>query len=77
MEYTSPNGNTYEVIPSTHTRTDYGTFGDPDSVFQTEYTQYSIYFEGQLVQFTFDEGGIPAAVAWFENPVAGIGSRWD
>jgi hypothetical protein len=77
MTYTSPNGNTYEVETSTLTRTDYGTFGDPDSAFQTEYTQYSIYFEGQMVQFCFTEGEVPAAVARFEHPVNGIGSRWD
>ena len=70
-------GNTYEVISSTHTRTDYGTFGDPNSAFQTEYTQYSVYFEGQMVQFCFSEGEVPAAVARFENPVVGVGSRFD
>jgi len=77
MEYTSPNGNTYEVTTEVLTRTDYGTFGDPDSVFQTEYTQYSVYFEGQMVQFCFSEGEVSAAVARFENPVVGVGSRFD
>jgi hypothetical protein len=77
MTYTSPNGNTYEVTTEVLTRTDYATFGDPNSAFQTEYTLHSVYFEGKLVQFCFTEGEVPAAVARFEHPVNGIGSRWD
>jgi hypothetical protein len=78
MNYTSPTtGNTYEVTSQVLTRTDYGTFGDPDSRFEREYTQFSIYFEGQLVQFCFSEGDIPATVAWLENPWPDISSRFD
>ena len=78
MKITSPQtGNTYEVISSTLTRTDYGTFGDPDSRFESEYTQFSVYFEGQLVQFCFAESDIPATIARFENPWPDISSRFD
>jgi hypothetical protein len=77
MNYTSPNGNTYEVTSQVLTRTDYGTFGDPDSKFEREYTQYSIYFEGQMVQFCFNEADIAATVDWYENPGPDISSWCD
>jgi hypothetical protein len=41
------------------------------------WARYEIRLDGQLVQFALEEGAIPEQVAWFENPGADIGSRYD
>jgi hypothetical protein len=78
MIYTSPQtGNTYEVKVSTQRRTDYREFMNPETRYEREYTQFTIYSEGRMVQFCFAEADIPEAVDRFENPWPDISSRFD
>jgi hypothetical protein len=76
--YTSPRtGLTYDVVTEKHSRTDYREFMNPDTAYEREYTQYNIYRDGKLVQFTFSETGVTVAIAWYECPGADVSSRYD
>jgi hypothetical protein len=78
MEYTSPQtGNTYEVKVTKEHRTDYREFMNPETRYEREYTQFTIYHEGRLVQFCFNEADIANTVAHFENPGPDISSWCD
>ncbi len=76
--YISPKtGKHYEVKAETHTRTAYGEFMNPNTIYQEEYFQYSIYRDGKLVQFAFSEDKVGEAVARYEFPGPDISSRYD
>jgi hypothetical protein len=71
MEYTSPRtGNTYEVKVTKEHRTDYREFMNPETRYEREYTQFTIYLGGRLVQFCFNEADIADAVQTYENPLS-------
>jgi hypothetical protein len=78
MEYTSPQtGNTYEVKVTKEHRTDYREFMNPETRYEREYTQFTIYLGGRLVQFCFNEADIANTVAHLENPGPDISSWCD
>jgi hypothetical protein len=69
--YTSPRtGNTYEVKVTKEHRTDYREFMNPETRYEREYTQFTIYLGGRLVQFCFNEADIADAVQTYENPLS-------
>ena len=71
MEYTSPQtGNTYEVKVTKEHRTDYREFMNPETRYEREYTQFTIYLGGRMVQFCFNEADIADAVHTYENPLS-------
>jgi hypothetical protein len=71
MEYTSPQtGKVYEVKVTKEHRTDYREFMNPETRYEREYTQFTIYLGGRLVQFCFNEADIADAVHTYENPLS-------
>lgn len=76
--YTSPDtGATYEIIATPEHRTAYRVFMDPTTKYEEEYTQYTIYLDGKMVQFCFKEQDIPETVGRYEHPWPDISSPWD
>ena len=60
--FTSPlTGQTYEVVPT-----------DKNGWFRFE-----IRKDGRMVQFALTEDRVAEQVAWYENPGADVGSRFD
>jgi hypothetical protein len=78
MKYTSPtSGTVYEVKESTEYRADYREFMNPDTRYMREYKQYTIFRDGVMVQFCFNEADIANTVAHLENPGPDISSWCD
>jgi len=43
---------------------------NPETRYEREYTQFTIYLGGRLVQFCFNEADIADAVHTYENPLS-------
>ena len=72
--YTSPRTGTEYLVNPRHSQRAY--FQDGQRLWKDE-TTYEIVLNGNPVQFSLSEAGIPAAVEQFENPGPDLGSRFD
>jgi hypothetical protein len=79
--YTSPHtGRVYDVVAIPQSRVEYREFMNAETRYVHEYTQYSFYYLGALVYFTFDydENRLSDAFGAIEGLYASLpGSRFD